>query len=78
MIKIIQERDNIYTVQFDIVDMHALLKISTGFKITSNDALTSCINRGIEHYSDMLKEIADIHNKRVELPDEGMGDDEES
>ncbi|GAI71017.1 unnamed protein product [marine sediment metagenome] len=58
MIKVIQERDNIYTLQLDVPDIIVLREIATGYGMPLSEMIGSCYNKGIAVYADMICEIA--------------------
>ena len=58
MIKVIQERDTIYTVSLEVADAIVLREIATGYGMPVSQVIGSCLNKGIEHYADMIREIA--------------------
>ena len=58
MITVVQERDNIFTVQLDVLEYSVLTQIAKGFSMSKKDALVSCINKGFDNYKFVLHEIA--------------------
>lgn len=63
MITVVQERDDIWTVQIDTVNMSLLGRIATGFGMPFSVAVASCLLSGITHNMVILQEIA-AHESR--------------
>lgn len=72
MIKVVQERDNIYTVELDVLEISLLTQISLGYSIPKSQALVLCIHKGFDTCAMMLKEIAE-HEKRKRNTEEKDG-----
>lgn len=72
MIKVTQERDNIYTVEFDVPELSMLYKIATGYSIPRKEAVALCLNEGFETCVRMLSAIAD-REKRLREKQEKDG-----
>ena len=58
MIEATQEGNRCFLVKLDLPDSVVIREIATGMGMRSNAVLVACINRGIRHYTDMLREIA--------------------
>lgn len=58
MIKVTQERDNIYTLQLDVPDVIVLREIALAYGMPLSQMIGSCYNKGISVYADMSREIA--------------------
>jgi len=72
MITVIQERDNIYTVQLDVLELSILAQIARGYSIPKSQALVLCVSKGFDSCVAMLHEIAE-HEKRKRDSVEGTG-----
>lgn len=65
MITVMQERDNVYTVQLDVPELVLLHKLAIGLSIPQREVLVSCINKGLEYYTAMLQEIAEHEARKL-------------
>lgn len=66
MIKVTQERDNIYTVELDVPELNLLYQISTGFKMPRTEALKTALSRGFDSTVGVLHEIAAYETRKRE------------
>lgn len=72
MIKVVQERDNIYTVELDVLEISLLTQIALGYSIPKSQALILCVSKGFDTCAMMLKEIAEHETrKRTNTENEG-------
>jgi len=72
MITVIQERDNIYTVQLDVLEISMLTQIAMGYGLPKSQALVLCVSKGFDTCVGMLKEIAEHEaRKRHDQLNEG-------
>jgi len=72
MIKVTQERDNIYTIELDVLELSLIMQIAKGYGIPKNAAIGHCINKGIETAVSILHEIAEHETrKRTNTENEG-------
>jgi len=58
MIKVTQERANIYTIQLDVPDVHVLREMAIGYGIPLSQMIGSCYNKGVACHVDIIHEIA--------------------
>lgn len=58
MIAATQEGKHCFLVKLDIPDVIVIQEIALGLGMKTTDVIVACINKGIYHYADMLKEIA--------------------
>lgn len=66
MITVIQERDSVYTIQFDIPDIALLEKLAFGMGISKSSMIVSCMNKGLTEYTTMVQEIAQREKRKRE------------
>ena len=64
MIAVTQERDNIYTVQLDVLELSMIAQIAKGYGIPKSAAIGHCINKGIETAVSILLEIAEHETRK--------------
>lgn len=64
MIKVVQERDNIYTVELDVLEISLLTQIALGYSIPKSQVLVLCLHKGFDTCVMMLKEIAEHETRR--------------
>jgi len=64
MIKVVQERENIYTVELDVFELSLIMQIAKGYGIPKNAAIGHCINKGIETAVSILHEIAEHETRK--------------
>ena len=69
MIRVTQERDNVYTVKLDIVEINLLTQISQGYGLTKSTALSAVILKGFDTSVAILHEIAAHETRKREAND---------
>ncbi|GAI82926.1 unnamed protein product [marine sediment metagenome] len=63
MIKVTQERENIYTVDFAEPELSWLKEAAKGMGIDRCSILGASVTKGLEYYFDMIHEIEAHNNK---------------
>lgn len=63
MIEAEQHGRHCFLIKLDVPDVIVISEVASGYSMKTTDVLIACLNKGIAHHADILREIA-AHEKR--------------